>query len=46
MTTACELSSGFVVLVILPLPAHLYLGAQNIGIDQSSSWEQPKVHLH
>lgn len=36
---------AFVVPVIPPSPAPVHLGAQNDGIHQSSSWEEPKVHL-
>lgn len=32
--------------VILPLPVHLHLRAQNTGLGQSSLGEQPKVHSH
>lgn len=28
--------------VILPLPAHLHLGAQNVGVDQSYCENNPK----
>lgn len=33
---------AFVVSVILPLPAHLHLGAQNVGVDQSYCENNPK----